>query len=265
METTVQQIIDALTAPATTLEHTVDKLLFGAPDAVVRGIAVVFMPTQQAIERAAALGASFIIAHEGPFYSHHDTFAAALEEDPVYSAKTSFIEQSGLSLFRLHDYIHRYEPDGITEGLLQTLGWQPYVTATEPTYSVVEVPAMTAMQIAAHVKERLELSHVRMSGEPEALCRRIGLMAGYRGVGAHAIPLIERQQLDLVLYGEGPEWETPEYVRDAAWQGRAKAAIALGHAESEVCGMRLLAERLQRQFPELPVHFVANEPLFRLV
>lgn len=247
------------------MEQTVDKLLFGDMDEAVQGIAVVFMPTQQVLEKAVARGANLVISHEGPFFSHHDSFAATIEEDPVYQAKSAFLAESGLSLFRLHDYVHRYQPDGITEGLVHELGWDRYLTAHQQAASIVEVPAMTVKEAAAHVKEKLGLSYVRLTGNPDTPCRRIGLLAGYRGGGALAIPLFEREQLDLVLYGEGPEWESPEYVRDAVWQGKSKALIVLGHAESESSGMKLLASRLQQQFPQLPVHFLPNEPLFQIL
>ncbi|MCR2806905.1 Nif3-like dinuclear metal center hexameric protein [Paenibacillus soyae] len=265
MTITVQDIINSLTEPVPKLEQTVDKLLIGRPDDAVAGIATVFMPTRQALEEAVALGANVVIAHEGPFYSHQDSFAATLEDDPVYQAKKTFLAESGLALFRLHDYIHRTQPDGITEGLVQALGWERHVLQHQPAASIVELPPMTAMEVASHVKERLGLAFVRLAGQPDMPCRRIGLLAGYRGGGPLVIPLFESEKLDLVLYGEGPEWETPEYVRDAVRQGHAKALIALGHAESESAGMRLLAERLQRQFPQLPVHFIPNEPLFRSV
>lgn len=57
--------------------------------------------------------------------------------------------------------------------------------------------------------------------------------------------------------------EAPEYIRDASWQGRAKALIVLGHAESEEPGMKLLADRIQKQFPDIPVNFVAKNPVFK--
>lgn len=53
-------------------------------------------------------------------------------------------------------------------------------------------------------------------------CQRIGLLAGYRGGGEVVIPLFQNQNLDLIIAGEGPEWESPEYVRDALQQGKKK-------------------------------------------
>jgi putative NIF3 family GTP cyclohydrolase 1 type 2 len=261
----VQDVIRDLIEPVGALENTVDTLKFGNPDAVVTGIATAFMPTMRVLEAAASSGANLVIAHEAPFYHHQDDFAAQLESDPVFRMKRDFLRSSGLSLYRFHDYGHRYRPDIIMEGLIDALGWQGQEVEHFPTCSVVEIPPLTAREAAEHAKARLGIGYVRIAGDMDADCRRIGVMVGYRGGAQHAVPLIERHGLDLVLCGEGPEWETPEYIRDAAHLGRAKALIALGHAESEAAGMKLLAERLQAKYPELPVRFLAEEPVFRIV
>ncbi|WP_276352305.1 Nif3-like dinuclear metal center hexameric protein [Cohnella caldifontis] len=265
MKITVQDVIRELIQPVGPLENTVDTLKFGDPAAKVNGIVTTFMPSQRVLEEAAAWGANLVIAHEAPFYHHRDAFAETLESDPVVRAKRGFIQESGLAIFRFHDYWHRYRPDGIMEGLIEALGWSAYAMEHLPTASIAEIPPMTALEAAEQAKKRLGIRYVRFTGNPDAICRRVGLMAGYRGGGTHAIPLIEQYQLDLVLCGEGPEWETPEYIRDAARQGRGKALITLGHAESEAAGMKLLADRLQARYPGLPVRYIAEEPIFRIL
>lgn len=265
---TIRHVMEQLIDPVGPLTETVDTLLFGNPDDEAAGIVTAFMPTQYVLERALELKANLVIAHEAPFYQHilTDSFKTqALAGDPVFIAKRDLIVNSGLALFRFHDYIHRYEPDGIMAGLIEALGWNGFVVKHDPLYSVLEVPAMTALEAARQIKARLGIGFVRLAGEANTPCKRIGLLAGYRGGGEHAIPLFEREGVDLVLYGEGPEWETPEYVRDAVRQGRARALIVLGHAESEEPGMKLLADRLKRLFPKIPVHFVAEKPVFRIV
>jgi hypothetical protein len=96
-------------------------------------------------------------------------------------------------------------------------------------------------------------------------CKRVGVLVGYRGGGESVLPLFEKENLDLVIYGEGPEWETPEYVRDAVRQGRKKALIVLGHAESEMPGMEYFARELQEKFPSIPVHFLPEKSVFRIL
>jgi len=262
MRTTVRDVIAALTAPAGELRQTVDGLLFGDPDAEVTGIVTAFMPSQRVLEEAHAAGANLVVAHEGPFFSHHAAFAQSLEDDPVWRAKKHFILETGLALYRLHDHVHRYNPDGIEEGLLEALDWSRHVVRRLPAAAILEREATTVRAVAEELKTRLGLPAVRVAGDPDAPCRRIGLFVGNRGGGANAIPLFERERLDLAVCGEGPEWEAPEYARDAARQGRTRAVIMIGHAESESPGMRLVARRLAAAFPSIPVRCADEEPVF---
>jgi putative NIF3 family GTP cyclohydrolase 1 type 2 len=263
MGITVEQVIGSLVGGVDLPERTVDTLKFGDPGAAVTGVAVAFMPTQQVLERTIRLGANLLIAHEGLFFSHHD--GAPWEGDPVYERKKRTIEEAGLAVFRLHDAVHRYRPDLVTEGLIRQLGWEPYVYERRPEAALVRLPPMTLERMAVYVKEKLGIPYVRIVGDPAQLCAKAGVTVGYRGSGAVAIPLLARDGADVALVGEGPEWETPEYVRDAVAQGRRKALLVLGHAASEEPGMRLAAARLRERFPSLPVHDLEAEPLFRMV
>ena len=52
-----------------------------------------------------------------------------------------------------------------------------------------------------------------------------------------------------------------EYARDAVLQGRHKALIVLGHANSEEAGMKWLVEWLAPLVPDVPIiHVSAGDP-----
>lgn len=264
MELTIRMVLEKLREPiaAALPDRTVDELLSGDPDAPVTGIATAFMPSQAVLEQAASMGANLLIAHEGLYYSHAgDT--ERLESDPVYRAKRRFIERSGLAVYRFHDGIHRYRPDGVTLELVRSLGWEDHATEHRAAASLLRLPRQTAADIAEHLKRRLRVPGIRLVGDPDTVCERVGIAVGYRGGGATAIPLFGDDGADLVIVGEGPEWETPEYVRDALSQGQRIALIVLGHAASEEPGMEALALRLQESYPGLPVRFLRDTPLFR--
>ncbi|WP_078548795.1 Nif3-like dinuclear metal center hexameric protein [Litchfieldia alkalitelluris] len=263
MGITVQDVINHLTSPVGEIENTVDTLKFGTPTMDVTGIAITFMPTYDAIKKAVELGANMLITHEGLFYSHWDK--TELEDDQVYLEKYNLIKESGIAVFRNHDYIHRYQPDGIMQGLLQSLQWDSYEEQNEPVVSIVEIPTMTLKEVAEYLKNKLDINYVRSMGNPTKNCARIGLLAGYRGGGLTAIPLFEKYNLDLIIYGEGPEWETPEYVRDSISQGRDISLIVLGHAESEQPGMVYLSKQLEKEFPTIPIRFISNKPCFDIL
>ncbi|MFD0693415.1 Nif3-like dinuclear metal center hexameric protein [Paenibacillus sp. GCM10027628] len=262
MKITVKDILNRLAVSAKASDTTVDKLVAGKDDTEVTGIAVAFMATHHILKQSLALGANLVISHEGVFYNHRDG-NERLESDPVYQEKQRLIEESGVAIYRLHDLIHENRPDGIMEGLLRSLDWKQYVIEDRPASSIVDIPAMTIREVAEYVKTMLDIPFVRIVGDTSTVCKRVGLLAGYRGGGAIGIPLFEK--VDLIIAGEGPEWETPEYVRDAVYQGRRKGLIMLGHAESEEPGMKLLAGELQLAFPEVPVRFISDQPLFQVI
>ncbi|WP_404328225.1 Nif3-like dinuclear metal center hexameric protein [Mesobacillus maritimus] len=218
-------MIQQLTASEDKLENTVDTLKYGSPDMEVTGVTVSFMPTYGAIKKTVELGANLLITHEGLFYSHWDQ--NDLEENRVLEEKHQFIKDSGISIYRIHDYIHRYKPDGITMGLVRALNWDQYVEEYQPAASILNIPSVTTEEVVNHVKDKLQIDYLRYVGNLTKRCTRVGILAEFRGGGPNVIPLFERHQLALVLYGEGPEWETPEYVRDSIAQGKDKSLIIL--------------------------------------
>ncbi|ESU73065.1 transcriptional regulator [Geobacillus thermopakistaniensis] len=264
MVVTVQEVLERLTVSIGKISNTVDALKYGDPNMKVKGMAISFMPTYRVIRQAISAGANFLITHEGLFYSHTD-HTEMMKKDPVYQEKIRLIRESGIAIYRFHDGWHRYQPDGIMVGLIRALGWETHISKYLPTAAIIVIPRMTAKEIAKYAKEKLHAPFVRITGDLSAPCTRIGLLVGHRGGGSLSIPLFEQEHLDAIIYGEGPEWETPEYVRDAVHQGRRKALIVLGHAESEEPGMRYLAEWLGLQFPDVPVHFIQETPLFQVV
>ncbi|WP_371264590.1 Nif3-like dinuclear metal center hexameric protein [Paenibacillus sp. PDC88] len=266
LDVTVQDVIRSLEEPAGVLESTVDKIICGRSHELVQGIAVSFSATYEALNRAAELGANLFITHEGLFYSHHEGAHEMLKSDPVYQAKQALIEARHLTVYRFHDYPHRYTPDEITLGLIEAIGYDRYAIRHLSSASIIHLPSgQTVRQITEHLKAKLQLSHVRVIGNMDMICDRIGITVGYRGGGPHLIPMYENEQLQLIIAGEGPEWETPEYIRDASALGGSKSLILTGHAASEEPGMRRAADRIRQQFPNVPVHFIPVAPIFQVV
>lgn len=263
MATKVSDVLAAVTASISAIENTVDGLLAGSPDTPVKGIAVTFLATHEIIEKARDMGANLIISHEGIYFSHWDK-RDKLASDRVFQDKSRFIEECGVSVIRLHDYIHMRLPDCITGGLVRALGWEQLEVENRDIVTIAEIPEMTLQQLISHIKQKLGISHLRYVGDPNTICRRIGVLVGYRGSGDSVIPVFSEDRVDLVICGEGPEWEAPEYVRDAVYQKKNKALIVLGHAESEGPGMEHYTALLRDRFPDIPVSYISYDPIFRL-
>jgi putative NIF3 family GTP cyclohydrolase 1 type 2 len=91
---------------------------------------------------------------------------------------------------------------------------------------------------------------------------RVALSPGAGGPGSHR-PLLQRKDVEVLVIGEVPEWETIEYVADAVAEGKHKALILMTHIPSEQPGMEDCAEWLKTFVSEVPVAFVAaSEPFW---
>ncbi|MGG1550596.1 Nif3-like dinuclear metal center hexameric protein [Paenibacillus ferrarius] len=256
MSITVQHIIQSLIAPVGPLNPTVDTLKTGQPHTDVKRVAVVFMATYDVIQQAVAAGAELIITHEPTFYNHLDE-TEWLQGNPVYEQKKKLIEEAGVAIFRLHDYIHKYKPDGILIGMLQKLGWE--ACSSPEQMNLLTPPAdspQTVRTIAHHLKDKLGIDRLLVVGDPEQPVDRFGLLPGASGGRAH-INYFKKHDVDLLIVGETNEWETNEFVRDAAEMGLRKALIVTGHQKSEEAGMLTVVTHLREAFPELDVMFIA--------
>jgi len=260
--TRVAEIIDRLTraVPGAPFPHTVDTLKAGEANQEVRAIAVTFLATVEAIQEAASLGANFIITHEPTFYNHPDETGPLLG-DPVYAAKRRLLETNGIAVWRYHDTLHAAEPDGILTGMLERLGWEPRARPEAP--NLIDLEPVPLLDLAKHLKAKLGIESLRSMGDPELVCRCVGLLPGACG-WQRQIELLGRPEVDALVVGEIAEWETSEYLRDALRLGQRKGLIVTGHAASEQAGMERVAGSLGALFPGIPVMFIQTRSLFQV-
>jgi putative NIF3 family GTP cyclohydrolase 1 type 2 len=241
--------------------ETVDTFKAGNPDAPVTGIAVTMMATLDVLERAAASGKNLIITHEPTFYNHLDkTDDLKKQKDPVLAAKQAFIEKHGLVVWRFHDHWHARKPDGILLGMTQALGWEKFQNpANEHLFTV---PETTLDNLAEYIKSRLSIRALRVVGDPNMTITKVAFLPGAAG-STRQIELLERDDVEALLIGETPEWETVEYVADAVTERKRKALVIFGHIPSEQAGMEECARWLKSFITEVPVEFVpASEPFW---
>ncbi len=218
------------------------------------------MATYDVLVRAAAEGKNLVITHEPTFYSHQDgTESFEKEHDPVWAEKEKFIREHHMVVWRFHDHWHMHRPDGIMTGVVRALGWQKYQIAGEPGSFVI--PETTLAALAAQMKQRLGIETVRVVGNPQMKLTNVALLPGAGGPQSHHRVLL-KESVQALAIGEVPEWETIEYVADAAAQGKQKALILLGHIASEQPGMEDCSEWLKGFVTEVPVGFVATRELY---
>jgi putative NIF3 family GTP cyclohydrolase 1 type 2 len=242
------------------MAQTVDTFKAGDPDTPVTGIAVTMMATLDVLQRAAANNQNLIITHEPTFFSHQDIPEGMDHSDPVWTAKRAFIDQHHLVVWRFHDHWHRRNPDGILAGMVQALGWEKYQHADDPR--VFTLPEITVAKLATEVAKQLSAPSIRVVGNSEMKVTKVGLSPGAAGFvrETHAL---EQANVEVLLVGETREWETVEYVADAATEGKRKALVIISHIPSEQAGMEECTRWLKTFVTTVPIEFVpAKQPFW---
>ncbi|MFL6448437.1 MAG: Nif3-like dinuclear metal center hexameric protein [Bryobacteraceae bacterium] len=239
---------------------TVDQFKAGDPDTLVTGVATAMMATFDVLKKAVAENANLIITHEPTFYSHLDkteTFEAA--GDPVWREKEKFIAEHHLVIWRFHDYWHKMKPDGILRGVADALQWEGNESVTDPPLFLL--PRTSVRDLAKTIQRRIGIKTIRVVGDPDLEVTHVALLPGAAGTQRH-FPMLRRDDVEVLVIGEVPEWETIEYVSDAAAQGRHKALILMGHIQSEQAGMAYCAAWLKTFIQDVPVRFIVTPELY---
>ena len=241
---------------------TVDTVKAGDPDVPVTGIAVTMMATLDVLQRAAAAGDNLIITHEPTFFDHLDKAEQLPEKDndPVLAEKRLFISKHGLVIWRFHDHWHARNPDGIEAGMVHALGWEKFQDAHNQY--LFDIPETPLEKLASDIKRQLGIHIVRVVGDPGLRVTKVAIAPGAAGFTNHAKAL-EMPGVQALVIGEAQEWETVEYVADAATEGKQKSLIILSHIPSEQAGMEECTRWLKTFVTEVPIQFIpAREPFW---
>jgi putative NIF3 family GTP cyclohydrolase 1 type 2 len=259
---TAQQIIDRIQKEVGVPWHaqTVDTFKAGDPNTPVTGVAVTMMATLDVLQRAAAAGKNLVITHEPTFYSHQDGIADLEKQgDAVLAAKEAFIREHHMVVWRFHDHWHLRQPDGIQAGMTRALGWEKFQSAENP--HLYTLPETSLADLAESLKKKLGIVAMRVVGDRTMQVSKIALLPGAAGP-IPQIKALERGDVEVLIIGEVPEWETVEYVDDATAAHQHKALIMLTHIPSEQAGMEDCARWLKTFVSEVPVEFVAAKQPF---
>lgn len=260
---TARQVIEQMKSKLTCTwsDETVDTFKTGNPDDVVTGIAVCMFADMATLQKAVAQHCNLIIVHEPTFYNHQDN-TEQFKNDPVYLKKHEFIDQHHLIIFRFHDHWHRTVPDGIYVGMVNKLCWK--ANEVDKSMLYFKFPEQTVGEFAEKVQDKLKGSQLRIVGNQSMHFTNVALSVGAPGSQSH-INLLNNPFTELLVAGEGQEWETYEYVLDASTMGMKKAAIFTGHISSEEAGMEYCASWLKTFITEVPIVYFENGPSFHPV
>lgn len=240
------------------IPNSVDVIKTGDPETKITGIVTTMFATMDVLKKAVAMNCNMIIAHEPLFYNHLDD-TRQLQNDPVYLEKRKYIDDHKLVVWRFHDYIHSIRPDGILSGMVVKLGWKDY--AVNGRLDDFSIPETTLSGLLDYLKNIFPGNAFYVVGDPDLKLSRVRFLCGAPGSEAHIAALAEKN-VDAVIAGEVPQWETYEYMRDAVQQGRNKAIVFIGHVYSEEAGMEFCADWLKGFVKGIPVSFIASGPSY---
>jgi putative NIF3 family GTP cyclohydrolase 1 type 2 len=151
------------------------------------------------------------------------------------------------------------KPDGVELGMIAKLGWKNY--AVNGSLDQFKLPETTLKELVQTLKQKFPKYTFYIVGNQEMKLTNVRLAPGAPGSNYH-IELLEKDNVDVLLAGESPQWETYEYARDAVTQGRKKAVIFLGHIASEESGMDYCADWLKSFIKDIPISFVESGPSY---
>lgn len=230
---------------------TCDVLKAGDPNKELNKVAVTMFATVETVKKAKEWGADMLIVHEPTYYDHYEE----IDELPVVVAKRKLIEESGITIYRYHDYMHHREVDQIPEGEVYYLGLNGTVEHTpySASYMFTSFEPITALELANKMEKQLGIKRVRIAGTRNKKSTKIALCFG---TPSGVFELLSSEDVEIVLTGEACEWKLAEYARDADALGINKSLIVMGHIGSERDGMRLLAKRLSEKHTEFETQYI---------
>jgi len=256
----IQAYLRSLNGGWVDLNNTTDTFKAGDPDTEVTGIAVSWMSTTWALQKALKLGCNMFITHEPTYFSNFENDQAWLCLSQVKEKRT-WIEKSGMVILRCHDLWDQYPKEGIPDswanflGLGESIGGQGY-------FRIYDVSGRTAGEVARQIASKTKAfgqEAVELIGSADKPVTRLVL-----GTGAITpyLRFIDEYKADIALCTN----DGLVYWRDAAFAAEMGFAIIVtDHKVSEEAGVASLANHIIKKFPSIPIHHIPQQCIFKLV
>jgi len=264
MELTVKDFQQYLRSLTEVQEPSVDQLIVGNPDALVKKVGTAWMPYLKTIREAIDKDVNLLVVHEPTFYTHLDLQKSDLDyhtaPEPArtvyYEARDSklgLIKKNNFSIIRCHDVLDKIPEFGIPFSFGQKLGFPNSDILTSKTYyNVYRIKPMPAIEFALQVARQLTSLNqpgVAFYGDENRVIKSVGL-----GTGCICNPL-DYMELKADCYIAIDDtihtWYQTTFAEDTG-----KPLIVVNHGTSEENGMVLLNRHLAKTFPQMEfVHF----------
>lgn len=247
-----------------------DQVLYGSVDRECTGIVTTCFASVDVIRKAAELGANLIISHEALFWNHGD-HTDWLVDNKVFQAKKALLDETGITVWRNHDYIHSGIPladgtytDGIFYGVMQELGWEKYLIYNKEMPMVYQLPDVPVTEVANHIMTSFNLNGIRIIGDRSHKVNKLAfIMHVIGGDDNKILSMVEENGIDTAIAMELTDFTFNEYVRDSAMLQMPKTILAVGHFNTEEPGMKYMLNWLPQAIGQaIPQHFVQSGDAF---
>ena len=258
------------------LGKTSERFECGGGDATVKGIAVMWTPSIDALRKAISMKHNLIISMEPPFWRENGTVKTEASMGPpplqqiegttVYQYKKKLIDDNGIVIWRFNENYKALPENPRLARLAKTLGYKGRENA-EATRKIADTGAgiyaireVSLMELAKKARDDANAKALRVLGDPAARIRSVVVLPGYM-TDDLVMTMVRDHNVDAIICGETCEWEAFEYAEDWITAGWGKGMIMLGRAASEDPGAQELAVWMKSFITEVPVIGIAvGEP-----
>jgi len=240
---------------------TVDGFRFGDPETEVTGIAVAWKPYWSDLKRARELGCNLFVGHEsifreGPMQPRDESeFAQELEQP-----KLAWLRESGLVVYRCHDLWDMMPGIGVRDSWARGLGFEGEPLGVSGFCRIEDVSGHTFGSLSAQIAERVKplgQQAVLAVGDEDQPVTRLAL-----GSGASTLAEMVGLGADVWLGYD----DYFRQVRDGAlFRDIGMPYLVVNHGTLEEWGVRNLGDYLRAHFPSIPVHFLPQGCIYRIV
>ena len=232
-------------------DNTTDTFKAGDPDKPVTKIAVVWKANWDALRTARRGGADMVITHESICVRavNGSTEPEVTFALPSEKPKFDWLSDSGLTVYRCHDFWDRYPAEGIRDSWRQGLDIGTEVTADEYPLLVTDLGETTLGDLARHVLSRIRSlgqTAISIVGDHETKVHRVAT-----GTGVTTNPI------EMIRIGADVGICTDDYFLHVRMGEHARELdfpfLIVNQCVSEAWGIAKLSAYLREEFDDVDV------------
>ena len=251
-----------------------DKILYGNPNQECTGIVTSCWASIDVIRKAHEFGANLIIVHEALFWNRGDHTDWLIEqENQTFLAKKQLLDETGIVVWRDHDFVHSGIPiagtyvDGIFYGVMKEIGWEQYLVGDKERPMLFKIPEQTVAEVGRELLDKFGLNGIKVLGDLNTKVKTVSFCTHIIGENDSAvISKVEKDGIDLLICLELIDYTLSEYIRDSNMLNFSKAILAIGHFNVEEPGMAYMVNYIPEAIGvDIPCKFIQSGDMYNFI